>query len=116
MTKWLAPKHHWYKLNFDGSAQNTCQAGGGIIHDHMGNTVAAYAGNLKNHIVTQAEGMDLLWGLKFSNSIGIKQLQIGGDSQIIVETVSGRSTAGWKVDSILRDVRILMDNLDGFTT
>ncbi|XP_059073486.1 uncharacterized protein LOC131874228 [Cryptomeria japonica] len=115
MTKWLAPKPHWYKLNFDGSAQNARQAGGGIICDHLGNTVAAYVGNLKNHTIIQVEGMALLWGLKFANSIGIKQLEIEGDSQIILETVSGRSTAGWKVDSILRDVRILMANLDGFT-
>ncbi|XP_057813277.2 uncharacterized protein LOC131027275 [Cryptomeria japonica] len=55
-------------------------AGGGIIHDQLGNVVAAYTGYLKNNVVTQAEGMALLWGLKFANSIGIKQLEIEGDS------------------------------------
>ncbi|XP_059073300.1 uncharacterized protein LOC131874083 [Cryptomeria japonica] len=101
--------------NFDGSAQNVCQAGGGIICDHLGNTVAAYTGNLKNHTVTQAKGMALLWGLTFATSIGIKHLEIEGDSQIIMETVSSRSVVGWKVDSILRDSRMLLANLDGFT-
>ncbi|XP_059077960.1 uncharacterized protein LOC131876550 [Cryptomeria japonica] len=102
-------------MNFDGSAQNVCQVGGGIICDHLGNIVAAYAGNLKNHIVTQAKGMALLWGLRFATSIGIKHLEIEGDSQITVEMVSGRSTARWKVDPILRDARMLMANLEGFT-
>lgn len=32
-----------------------------------------------------------------------------------MEVVSGRSVARWKVDSILRDARMLLANLDGFT-
>ncbi|XP_059076617.1 uncharacterized protein LOC131875912 [Cryptomeria japonica] len=114
-TKWLAPKPHWYKLNFDGSSQNVCQVGGGIIRDHLGNTVAAYASNLKNHTITQAEEMALLWGQRFATSISIKHLEIEGDSQIIMEMVSSRSVVGWKVDPILRDVRMLLANLDDFT-
>ncbi|XP_059067832.1 uncharacterized protein LOC131858564 [Cryptomeria japonica] len=114
-TKWLAPKPHCHKYNFDGSAQNICQGGAIIIRDHLGNIVAAYVGNPKNHTVTQAKGMALLWGLRFAKSIGIKHLEIEGDSQIIVEMVSGRSASGWQVDPILRDARMLMANLDGFT-
>ncbi|XP_057856647.2 uncharacterized protein LOC131065999 [Cryptomeria japonica] len=114
-TKWLAPNPHWYKLNFDGSTQNACQAGGGVICDHQGNTVATYEGNLKNHTVTQAEGMALLWGLRFSTTIGIKHLETDGNSQIIMEAVRGRFVAGWKVDFILRDARMLLTNLDGFS-
>ncbi|XP_057871388.2 uncharacterized protein LOC131077831 [Cryptomeria japonica] len=114
-TKWLAPNRHWYKLNFDGSAQNACQAGGGVICDHHGNIVAAYAGSLKNHTITQAEGMAILLGLRFSTTIDIKHLEIEDNSQIIVEAIRGRSIAGWKVDSVLRDARMLLTNLDDFT-
>ncbi|XP_057847000.2 uncharacterized protein LOC131056757 [Cryptomeria japonica] len=115
MTKWLAPNPSWPKLNFDGSAQNTWQARGGVIHDHQGTTIAAYASSLKNHNVTQAEGMALLWGLKFTTAIGIRQLEIEGDSKVIMEVDSGRSVVGWKVKSIWRDARMFMANLDCFT-
>ncbi|XP_057869009.2 uncharacterized protein LOC131076016 [Cryptomeria japonica] len=114
-TKWLSPSPSWHKLNFDGSAQNIWQAGGGVICDHQGTTIVAYAGSLKNPIVTQAEGMALLWGLKLATAIGIRQLEIEGDSKVIVEAISGRSIVGWKVESILRDARMFLANLDSFT-
>lgn len=84
-TKWLSPNPSWHKFNFDGLAQNTYQAGGGVIRDHQGNTIAPYAGSLKNHTVTQDKGMALLWGLRFATTLGIKQLEIEGDSKVIVE-------------------------------
>ncbi|XP_057821432.1 uncharacterized protein LOC131034088 [Cryptomeria japonica] len=88
------------------------QATGGVSE---GITIAAYAGSLKNHTVTQAEGMNLPWGLKFATAIGIRQLEVEGDSKVIVEAVSSRSVAGWKVESILRDARMFLANLDSFT-
>ncbi|XP_059073485.1 uncharacterized protein LOC131874227 [Cryptomeria japonica] len=107
----------------DGSVQQRrglwvgryAQAGGGVIHDHQGTTIATYAGSLKNHTVTQAEGMALLWSVKFATAIGIRQLEIEGDSKVIVKVVSGRFVAGWKVESILRDARMFLANLDCFT-
>lgn len=65
--------------------------------------------------VTQSRGMALLWGLNFTTAIGIRQLEIEGNSKVIVEVVSGRSVAGWKVESILRDARMFLANLDSFT-
>lgn len=59
--------------------------------------------------------MALLWGLKFTIAIGIRQFEIEGYSKIIVEDVSRRSAAGWKVEAIVRDVRMLLANLDSFT-
>lgn len=77
--------------------------------------MAAYLGNLRNNTVTQAEGMALLWGLKMANSIGIKQLEIEGDSQIIVDSVRGNSSASWRVEPILRDIRCLLVKMEDFT-
>ncbi|XP_059076661.1 uncharacterized protein LOC131875939 [Cryptomeria japonica] len=115
MTRWSTPRLHWFKLNFDGSAQSNCQVGGGVIQEHLGNTVAAYAGNLRNNTVTQAEGMALLWGLKMANSIGIKHLEIEGDSQIIIDSVKGNALVGWRVEPIMRDIRCLLVKLEDFT-
>ncbi|XP_057814100.1 uncharacterized protein LOC131028005 [Cryptomeria japonica] len=108
-TKWEAPSPSWHKLNFDGAIHNTWQAGGGVIKDHQGKLIATYIGSLRDHTVNQAEGM------KFSISIGIRQLEIEGDSKLIMEAVSGRSVAGWKVEVILRDVRILLAKIYSFT-
>ncbi|XP_057836004.2 uncharacterized protein LOC131046315 [Cryptomeria japonica] len=115
MTKWEASSPSWHKLNFDGAVHNNWQAGGGVIRDHQGFLIVAYAGSLRNHTINQVEGMAVLWEMKFAIAICIKQLEIEGDSNIIVEAFSGRSVAGWKVEVILRDVRMLLANLDSFT-
>ncbi|XP_059067677.1 uncharacterized protein LOC131858456 [Cryptomeria japonica] len=88
---------------------------GGVIRDHQGGLIVDFAGSLKNHIVNQVKGMALLWEMKFATTIGIRQLEIEGDSKIIVEAASGRTAVGWKVEAILRDARMLLANLDGFT-
>ncbi|XP_059070632.1 uncharacterized protein LOC131860264 [Cryptomeria japonica] len=77
--------------------------------------VAVYTRNLRNNTITQAEGMTLLWGLKMDNSIGIKHLEIEGDSQIIVDYVKGNSSTEWRVEPILRDIRCLLVKMEDFT-
>ncbi|XP_057821065.2 uncharacterized protein LOC131033795 [Cryptomeria japonica] len=114
-TKWEAPSPSWHKLNFDGATHNNRQVGGRVTRDHQGGLIVAFAGSLRNHIVNQAEGMALLWRMKFVIAIGIRQLEIKGDSKIIVEAVNGRTAASWKVEAILRDARMLLANLDNFT-
>ncbi|XP_059066358.1 uncharacterized protein LOC131857674 [Cryptomeria japonica] len=87
-------------MNFDGSAQCNYQEGGGVIKDNT---------------VTQAEGMALLWGLKMANSIGIKHLEIEGDSQIIIDSTKGNTSAGWRVEPIPRDIRCFLVKMEDFT-
>ncbi|KAH9294777.1 hypothetical protein KI387_038365, partial [Taxus chinensis] len=42
---WHPPNLNWYKLNFDGASKGNLgiAAGGGVIRDHKGSLVAAYA-------------------------------------------------------------------------
>ncbi|XP_057843413.1 uncharacterized protein LOC131052802 [Cryptomeria japonica] len=115
MTKWKSPSPSWHKLNFDGEAHNNWQARGGVIRDHQDGLISTFVGSLRNHTVNQVERMALLWGMKLAIAIGIRQIEIEGDSKIIVEVVSGRTATGWKVEAILRDVRMLLANLDSFT-
>ncbi|XP_057873763.1 uncharacterized protein LOC131079748 [Cryptomeria japonica] len=77
--------------------------------------VAAYVGNLSESSVTQAEGIALLWGLKMANDIGIKHLEIEGDSQVIIDSIKGKASAGWRVEPILRDIRHLLVKMEDFT-
>ncbi|XP_057837587.1 uncharacterized protein LOC131047824 [Cryptomeria japonica] len=76
--------------------------------------VATYAGNLSESLVSQAEGMALLWGLKMANDIGIKHLEIEGDSQVIIDSIKGNASAGWRVEPILRDIRCLLVKMEDF--
>ncbi|XP_059063997.1 uncharacterized protein LOC131856333 [Cryptomeria japonica] len=77
--------------------------------------IVAYAGNLSESSVTQAEGMALLWGLKMANDIGIKHLEIEGDSKVIIDSIKGKASAGWKVEPIMRDIRQLLVKMEDFT-
>ncbi|XP_057840849.1 uncharacterized protein LOC131050657 [Cryptomeria japonica] len=77
--------------------------------------VAAYAGNLRDNTVTQVEGMALVWGLKMANSIGIKHLEIEGDSQIIIDSIKGNTSAGWRLEPILMDIRCFLVKMEDFT-
>ncbi|XP_057867375.2 uncharacterized protein LOC131074704 [Cryptomeria japonica] len=77
--------------------------------------VATYAGNLRDNTVTQAKGMALLLGLKMANSIGIKHLEIEGDSQIIIDSIKENTLAGWRVEPILRDIRCFLVKMEDFT-
>ncbi|XP_057823669.1 uncharacterized protein LOC131035913 [Cryptomeria japonica] len=98
-----------------GEADCNSQVGGGVIRDQLGDMIAAYAGNLSESSVTQVEGMALLWGLKMANNIGIKHLEIEGDSKVIIDSIKGKASAGWKVEPILRDIRQLLVKLEDFT-
>ncbi|XP_057831440.1 uncharacterized protein LOC131042138 [Cryptomeria japonica] len=91
------------------------KAGGGVIRDQLGDMIAAYAGNLSESSVTQAKGMALLWGLKMANDIGIKHLEIEGDSKVIIDSIKGKALARWKVEPILRDIRQLLVKMEDFT-
>ncbi|XP_059077972.1 uncharacterized protein LOC131876559 [Cryptomeria japonica] len=99
----------------DGFPPDVLPAGGGVIRDHLGNMVVAYVGNLRDNTVTQDEGMALLWGLKMANSIGIKHLEIEGDSQIIIDSTKGNALVGWRVEPILRDIRCFLVKMEDFT-
>ncbi|XP_059066387.1 uncharacterized protein LOC131857704 [Cryptomeria japonica] len=77
--------------------------------------VVAYAGNLNESSFSQVEGMALLWELKMANDIGIKHLEIEGDSQVIIDSIKGNASAGWRVEPILRDIRCLLVKMEDFT-
>ncbi|XP_057871828.2 uncharacterized protein LOC131078175 [Cryptomeria japonica] len=77
--------------------------------------VVAYASNVSESLVSQAKGIALLWGLKMASDIGIKHLEIKGDSQVIIDSIKGNASSGWRVEPILRDIRCLLVKMEDFT-
>lgn len=74
----------------------------------------AFIGNMGYASNNQAKAMALLWGLKFSLSIGIKWLIIEGESMLIVDTIKGNRESSWGIGSILMDIRAMLMGLEEF--
>lgn len=62
---------------------------GGVIRMHLEEMVASYSINLKGYTNNQAEGMALLWWLKITLSIGLRDLTIVGNFELIIDVIKG---------------------------
>ncbi|XP_059068709.1 uncharacterized protein LOC131859164 [Cryptomeria japonica] len=90
-TFWSPPNPGSFRLNFDGVAKHGLAAGGGVIRNHSGALFAAYTRNLSGHSSNQVEALALVWGVRFTLSMGIRVMDIKGDSKLIVDVVKGRN-------------------------
>lgn len=79
------------KLNFDGVSRHGRAARGGVIRNHKGALIVSYTVNLNGHSSNQVEVMALAWGICFAVSMGIKAIDIEGDSKLIIDVVKGRN-------------------------
>ncbi|XP_059070243.1 uncharacterized protein LOC131859953 [Cryptomeria japonica] len=110
---WSPPASH-FKLNFDGAARGGLAASGGIIIIHLGAPVAAYAGNLNGHSSNQVEAMALAWGIRLTLTMGIRIMDIKGDSKLIIDVVKGRNRLNWTIEGTIRDTLRLISGHDSF--
>lgn len=71
----------WLKLNFDGLAKlNSSQVGGaGVIRDHKGKLILAYAVNLGVQSSNFAEVAMNFHGIQIAMKVGLSNLVIEGD-------------------------------------
>lgn len=77
--------------------------------------VVAYAERLKDDTRNQVEGMALLWGLKIALSLGMKTMEIEGDSMLIVEATKGKMKMWWSLKGIMEDIFSLLNGLQDFS-
>lgn len=84
-----------HSLYFDGASRgNPGPAGaGGVIYDAQQKIVDTYAINLGVTTNNVAEYGGLLAGLNRCHKLNIKELQVYGDSKLIINQVNGK----WKV-------------------
>ena len=62
---------------------------GGIVRDSKGRMLLTYSGQLGKASNNIVEVMALYWGLKLVISVGRINVEIEGDSKIIIEIVKG---------------------------
>ncbi|KAH9322708.1 hypothetical protein KI387_017347 [Taxus chinensis] len=95
--KWSKPERGRVKLNFDGASKGNpgLARGGGIIRDHDGDWILAYAGPLGIQSNNVAEARALLWGVNLAREKGIKNILIEGGSLLITNAISKANSQNW---------------------
>ncbi|KAK4706257.1 hypothetical protein R3W88_034186 [Solanum pinnatisectum] len=84
IVRWQKPPDLWVKLNTDGSAlSNPGKIGaGGMLRDHKGRMMLAFANPLGEGTNNQAEIEAAIFGLSWSLEIGCKNIILEVDSQL----------------------------------
>ncbi|XP_057870939.1 uncharacterized protein LOC131077468 [Cryptomeria japonica] len=80
----------------------------------MGALVAAYAGNLNGHSSNQAKAVALAWGIRIALAMGVKNMDIKGDSMLIIDAVKGRNKLNWTIEGTIKDTLRLISGIDSF--
>ncbi|PKU72524.1 Putative ribonuclease H protein [Dendrobium catenatum] len=88
---WRRPVYNCFKLNTDGSFNNLNAGCGGIIRDHKGMVVMAYAGSSPGTNALQAEIDNLLYGIQLCLSLGINNIWVEVDALLLIQYVNGYS-------------------------
>eukprot|EP00253_Pinus_taeda_P010380 PITA_10380 len=120
--KFKYPRDHFVKLNFDGASKgNPGEAGfGGIFRDsnnHVRWIFADWGGQMTNN---EAEFWALHQGLRIAIRNGYTNLEITGDSQIVVDMLrrlnNGRGwekvTKSWRTAGIVQEIAELIKRID----
>ncbi|XP_057860572.2 uncharacterized protein LOC131069228 [Cryptomeria japonica] len=88
--------------------------GGGIIRTYLGAPIATYVGNLNGHSSNWAEAMALAWGIRLALIMGIRIMDIEGDSKLIIDAIKGWNRLNWTIEGTIRDTLRLISRLDLF--
>ena len=89
--QWISPAYGWMALNTDGAAKG-CPGpagGGGLIRDHLGQCIGAFASNLGTCSAIRAEFLALLQGLQLAWSKGIQLLDVRMDNKACISIIQG---------------------------
>ncbi|GLJ44608.1 hypothetical protein SUGI_0937570 [Cryptomeria japonica] len=114
---WFPPLAGNLKVNFDGASQgNPGKLGyGAIIRDELGNFVGANFGPLGINTNNLAELLGLLAGLEWCVDRGFHDIEVEGDSQIILNGITKQKFENWKLEVCHPKVQRLCDSLNRFT-
>ncbi|KAH0746322.1 hypothetical protein KY285_007979 [Solanum tuberosum] len=99
MVLWKKPPDQWSKLNTDGSAlSNPGKIGaGGILRDHKGQMILAFATRLGEDTNNQAEMEAAIFGLTWSLQVGYRNVILEVDSQLLVDWIMLKTKPPWSI-------------------
>ncbi|XP_070030420.1 uncharacterized protein [Nicotiana sylvestris] len=104
--RWSKPDRGWVKLNVDGCSKGNpgLAGGGGIIRDHHGNMMKAFAefyGPCSNNL---AEAKALLHGVKLCSNSGFLKVHVESDSMFTVNMINKRMLPSWQIKHIIEQI------------
>ncbi|CAN1146438.1 Putative ribonuclease H protein At1g65750, partial [Linum perenne] len=90
---WRPADEGWCSLNSDGSlySSNNRAAAGGLIRDHEGRLLAAFAANLGSCSIMRAELRGIVDGMRLAWDKGVRKLNIQTDSRAAVAILQNES-------------------------
>ncbi|XP_059070391.1 uncharacterized protein LOC131860054 [Cryptomeria japonica] len=111
--RWTKPHYNWVKLNFDGACRgNPGQAGyGAVIRDEVGNIVASTYGQIGHTTNNDAKIRALMAGLLLCKNKGLTNVQIEGDSQIIINGIINSRFTNWQLARWLPRIHNLLHSI-----
>ncbi|PKU60176.1 uncharacterized protein LOC110095807 [Dendrobium catenatum] len=102
---WKRPVYGCFKLNMDGSYNNSTAGCGCIIRDYNGMVVAAYAGPSSGTNAVQAETDSLLYGIQLRSSLGITNIWVEVDALLLLHYINGNSISNPTIFYKVRDIK-----------
>ncbi|XP_010242179.1 PREDICTED: uncharacterized protein LOC104586589 [Nelumbo nucifera] len=116
--EWKPPGLNKVKLNFDGSSVGIPGLAGigGVIRDSSSKVLSMHSGPLGEGDSLKAELLALLKGLKLSKQADLKNLEIEGDSKIVISWTNSRGNAPWIYKHPLREIVSLAKELNASFT
>ena len=116
MVKWERPPEGLHKLNTDGSAKhNTGQiGGGGILRDHQGKLIYAFAIPLGFGTNNFAEIQAALHGLQWCQQHGFKKIILEVDSELLYKWISNKSVVPWRCLHYIQQIQNINNKMEIF--
>ncbi|KAH9309489.1 hypothetical protein KI387_037400, partial [Taxus chinensis] len=95
---WIPPVKGNVKINFGGaSTGNRGSSGaGGICRDETGKTLFAYTTDLLKSTDNRVELDALLQGLKIAKEICLENIEVEGDSEIVIDAMLNGTMPDWQ--------------------
>ncbi|KAK4729618.1 hypothetical protein R3W88_022606 [Solanum pinnatisectum] len=113
---WKKPPDQWAKLNTDGSALNNPGriGAGGVLRDHTGKVLMAFATPLGEGTNNQAEVEAAIFGITRSLEIAYRNIFLEVDSQLLVEWITKSTQPPWNINTQVNKLHMLIRQTQQF--
>ena len=99
---WMAPPQDWYKVNVDGATfKDSRQCGlGVVVRNDKGEIMGALSKKIRSPLL-EAEAKAAKCGLIFAWELGLREVIIEGDSQVVIQALSTEQPAPLSIQQII---------------
>nr|XP_016462895.1 PREDICTED: uncharacterized protein LOC107785972 [Nicotiana tabacum] len=106
---WERPNFGWIKLNTDGSKLRDGLIGaGGVVRNHRGEMLMAFAQALGNDTSNKAEARAALIGLLWCQSNGYDKIIPKCDSKLVVDMLDNKFNPPWQIENTIREAQSII--------